>query len=66
MGLVGFEHTYNNELPLRVFFQEFVARLKSGLHIAVIEGICKPQIKAGMDREHAIIGRQTSVTPLSP
>lgn len=51
MELAGFEHTYNNELPLWVLLQEFVARLKSCLCIAIIEGICKPRIKIGIDRK---------------
>ena len=58
MELVGFGYTYNDELPLWVLLQEFVARLKSCLCIAVVEGICKPRIKAGIDRKYAIVGRQ--------
>ena len=48
---------YNDELQLWVLLQEFVARLKSSLCIAVVEGIYKPQINTGIDEKYAIISK---------
>jgi hypothetical protein len=44
-------------LPFGVLLKEFVARLKGSLCIAVIEGICKLQIKTVIDGRYAIGGK---------
>jgi len=66
MELVDFEHTYNDELQLWVLLQEFVARLERSLCIAVVEGICKPRIKPGMDEKYEMVGRQDISHLFSP